>query len=132
MKKSEISSVPTLHWMPVGLLSNFPDMTAAITSWFWSLSIPRGTTVILDHAGLPESHCQPPKIPWDRAELGSVCPWQETCTDLPTQQTRRRGCAEAHWCLVKGNLWSVWIQLVASRFRKSKSHDTWVPPETLP
>lgn len=42
---------------------NFSDMTVAITSWFWSLSVPRGMAVIPDHAGIPESQCHPPNIP---------------------------------------------------------------------
>ena len=34
---------------------NFPDMTAAITMWFWSLSIHSETPVIPDHVGIPGS-----------------------------------------------------------------------------
>ena len=33
----------------------FPDMTAAIPTWFWSLSIQSETPVIPDHVSIPGS-----------------------------------------------------------------------------
>lgn len=115
-----------------GAPPNFPDMTAAVTLWFWLFTVPRGMAVIPDHAGIPESQCGPTNIPWDRAGLGSVCPCQELWADLPIQQPRRRGCAEACWRLVKGDLCNVLTQPMEAGFQESRSRDTWVPTVTLP
>lgn len=117
---------------PARLRSNFPDVTAATASWFWSLSIPRGTAVIPDHASVPESQCHPLNIPWDRAGMGTICPCQEMWADLPTQQPSRRGCAEARWHLVKGNLRTVLTTAVEAGFAKRRSQGTWVPTAALP
>lgn len=121
-----------LHWTPVGLLSDFPDAATAITSWFLSLTIPRGTAVIPDHVGAPESQRHPPNIPQDRAGLGSACPCQETWADLPIQQPGSRGYAEARWRLVKGNLCKASAQPIEAVFPKSRSQDTCIPIATLP
>lgn len=75
--------------------SNLPDVTAAITSWFWSFSIPSRTAFIPDHVGIPGRQCCPPNIPWDGAGMGLVCPCQEMWAELPIQQSRRRGHAGA-------------------------------------
>lgn len=61
-KKSDISCVSALPWTPAERLPNFPDMPAAITSWFWLLSVPRGAAVIPDHVGIPGSQCHPPTL----------------------------------------------------------------------
>lgn len=118
--------------MPGRLFSNFPDMTAAITSWIWSLSIPRGMAVIPDHVSKPGSQCHPPNIPWDRAGMSTICPCQEMWADLPIQQPRRKGWAAPCWRLIKGNLCNVLTRSMEAGFEKSRSQDTRVPISVLP